>query len=246
MNREAGRAPFVVSPELFDLLSASLAYSRATDGAFDISVGPLMKAWGFYKDEGTLPPAGVVARALADVGSGLVRLDDATRTVSFARAGVELDPGGIGKGYAVDRMVAVLRARGVASAFISAGGSSVYGLGVPPNDARGWLATIRHPRQPALGAARVFLRDASLSTSGSYERFFRANGAEYSHIMDPRTGYPSRGTSSASVVTPRAIDGEAWTKACFVNGAAWAARHMPAGMRAFMCDDGPAPRCAWI
>ena len=98
MNREAARAPFVVSPELFEMLDSSLTYSRETGGAFDISVGPLMKVWGFFKGEGTLPDTDAVTRALADVGSGNVRFDRAARTVRFLRPGVELDPGGIGKG----------------------------------------------------------------------------------------------------------------------------------------------------
>ena len=246
MNRVAAETDFVASAELFDLVSASLTYSRATEGAFDITVGPLMKAWGFYKDEGSLPGSDAVAAALANVGWRLVHVDPATRQVRFARGGVELDPGGIGKGYAIDRMASALRTAGVTSAFVSAGGSSVYGLGAPPDEPRGWRAAIRHPRQPGRVAADVFLQDMSLSTSGSYEKFFRANGREYSHIMDPRTGYPARGTSSVSVLAPRTIDSEAWTKAYFVHGAAWAARHIRPGTRVFMCDDGPAPRCRWI
>jgi thiamine biosynthesis lipoprotein len=246
MNREAARAPFVVSPELFEVLDASLTYSRETGGAFDISVGPLMKVWGFFKGEGTLPSDDAVKRALGDVGSGNVRLDRAARTVRFLKPGVELDPGGIGKGYAIDRMVGVLKARAISAAFLSAGGSSIYGLGAPPDDARGWIAAVRDPRTPGRTVADVFLKDQSLSTSGSYEKFFRAGGRVYSHIMDPRTGFPATGTSSVSVVAPRTIDSEAWTKACFINGPAWAARHRPAGTRVFMCDDSPRAACRWV
>jgi thiamine biosynthesis lipoprotein len=246
MNREAGRRPFTVSAELFDLLSACAEYTRVTDGAFDISVGPLLKAWGFFKGEGAMPPPDVIRRALADVGSAFVRLDASTRTVSFARPGAELDPGGIGKGYAVDRMVAMLRAHGVSSAFVSSGGSSLYGLGAPPGEPRGWAAPIRHPHDSSRTAAEVFLRDASLSTSGSYEKFFRAGGAVYSHIMDPRTGFPARGSSSVSVIAPRTIDSEAWTKAYFVNGRAWAAAHVRPGTRVLMCDDSDQAACRWL
>ena len=245
VNRNAARGPVVVSREIFDVIDACLGYHRRSEGAFDISVGPLMKVWGFFKGEGTLPSADTVRRALDDVGSQHIQIDRTASTVRFLRPGVELDPGGIGKGYAMDRMVGVLSDRRVRTAFLSAGGSSIYGLGAPPEDARGWVATIRDPLSPARIASEVFLKNQSLSTSGTYERFFRASGRVYSHIMDPRTGWPAAGTSSVSVVAPRAIDSEAWTKAFFVNGRRWAAAHRPADMRVFICDDG-APGCEWI
>jgi thiamine biosynthesis lipoprotein len=246
VNREAGRRPVRVSPELFGVLAASLEYARRTDGAFDVTVGPLMKAWGFFNAEGALPDPSVLAQARARVGSAYVRLDPSAGTVEFARPGIELDPGGIGKGYAVDRMVAVLSRSGVAAAFVSAGGSSIYGLGTPAGDPRGWLVRLRDPRAAARTAAEIHLRNASLSTSGSYEKFFRAGGQVYSHIMDPRTGRPAAGTSSVSVLAPRAIDGDAWTTAFFVHGRAWARERRPAGMRVFLCDDDDRGRCAWV
>jgi thiamine biosynthesis lipoprotein len=246
VNREAARGPVVVSRELFDFFEACLDYNRSSDGAFDVSVGPLMRVWGFFKGEGALPTADAVRRALDDVGSQHVRLDRAASTVRFLRPGVELDPGGIGKGYAIDRMVGVLKAREVRAAFLSAGGSSIYGLGVPPEDTRGWAAAIRDPRNAGRVAAEVFLKDASLSTSGSYEKFFRAGGRVYSHIMDPRTGFPATGISSVSVIALRAIESEAWTKAYFVSGREWAARRRPPGTRVFMCDDSETAACGWI
>jgi thiamine biosynthesis lipoprotein len=93
-------------------------------------------------------------------------------------------------------------------------------------------------------AAEVFLKDASLSTSGSSEKFFRAGGRVYSHIMDPRTGFPATGTASVSVVAERAIDSEAWTKAFFVNGSAWTTANRPQTMRVFVCEDNRT--CVWI
>jgi thiamine biosynthesis lipoprotein len=86
----------------------------------------------------------------------------------------------------------------------------------------------------------------SLSTSGSYEKFFRASGHAYSHVMDPRTGFPVTGISSVSVIAPRTIDSEAWTKAYFINGQIWAARHRATGTRVFMCDDTAATACRWV
>ena len=243
MNRSAAKGPFPVSPELFTVLSSCLEYSRQSSGAFDVTVGPLIKVWGFYKGEGGMPRPKEVAGALTRVGYRHVQLDPAARTVRFARSGMELDPGGIGKGYAVDRMVDVLKRAGVRVALVSASGSSIYGMGTPPEDPKGWPITIRTPRDPDAVAATVFLEDMSLSTSGSYEKFFWANGRTYSHIVDPRTGYPAQGTSAVSVVSPRTIDSEAWTKPFFINGRAWSSAHKPAGFRVFFCEE---TACSWL
>jgi thiamine biosynthesis lipoprotein len=246
MNREASTRSVRLSPELFELLSSCLDYSRTSDGAFDISVGPLLKVWGFYKDEGAMPRETEVTNALARVGYRHIRLDRAARTVRFDRPGMDLDPGGIGKGYAVDRMVDVLKRSGVRAALVSASGSSIYGLGAPPDDSRGWPITIRAPRDPDGSAATVHLRDMSVSTSGSYEKFFWAEGRTYSHIFDPRTGYPAHRASAVSVIAPRTIDSEAWTKPFFINGRAWTSAHKPAGFRVFFCEDRPQPACEWV
>jgi thiamine biosynthesis lipoprotein len=246
VNQHAAERPVKVSPELFGLLSACLEYSRESEGAFDISVGPLMKVWGFYKGTGHLPHRAQVAAALTKVGYRHVHLDAATQTVRFDRAGVELDPGGIGKGYAVDRMVDVLRQRGVKIALVAGSVSSIYGMGAPPTEPRGWRVDIKDPAHPDRTAATVFLKDMSLSTSGSYEKFFRAEGRIYAHIMDPRTGYPAQGVSEVSVVTPRTIDSEAWAKPYFVNGRQWAVKHKPKEFQVFFCEDRTEQPCAWL
>jgi len=246
MNREAIVGPVKISSELFHLLSQCLEYSRQSEGAFDITVGPLMRVWGFYRGEGQLARGQDVANALRRVGYLYLRLDAAAQTVRFDRPGMELDPGGIGKGYAVDRMVDVLRRKGVSIALVSAGGSSIYALGAPPEEPQGWRMTIRDPRNPHLSAAEVFLKDASLSTSGVTEKFFRAGQRKYSHLMDPRTGYPAKGASSVSVIAPQTIDGEAWTKPYFINGRAWTAAHKQKEFRVFFCDDRSGPSCGWV
>ena len=246
VNRSAARGPVKVSPELFQLLARCMSYSRLSDGAFDITVGPLMKVWGFYKGEGLLPRSAEVADALSRVGYRHVKLDTGAQTVRFDRPGVELDPGGIGKGYAVDRMVQVLKRTRVNIALVSGGGSSIYGMGAPPEETQGWPITIRAPGNPHQPAAVIFLRDMSLSTSGGYEKFFWARGRTYSHLMDPRTGHPARGTASVSVLAPSTIDSEAWAKPYFINGYAWTASHTPDTFRVFFCDDARPPACAWI
>jgi len=146
-----------------------------------------------------------------------VSVDRKRHTVAFDRPGVELDLGGIGKGYAADRVAALLRRRGVASALVSLGGSSVYGLGAPPG-AAGWDVSVADPTAPERGAVRVSLRDRALSISGGYERFFVKDGVTYAHIMDPRSGRPVQGVLSVAVVSASATDGDALDDVLFVQG----------------------------
>lgn len=245
MNRVAADHPVRLSAELFYLLEACQQYSRESEGTFDISVGPLMKVWGFYKGSGHLADRAQVLSALQLVGYRNIVLDPKNLTVRFLKKGVELDPGGIGKGYAVDRMAHVLRREGICRALISAGGSSIYALGAPPNK-DGWRIDLKLPEDASEAQQTVTLRDESLSTSGSYEKFFYADGRLWSHIMDPRTGYPSRGMISVSVIAPKTIDSEAWAKPYYILGRQWASRHKKKGFRIFMCEDTPAASCGWV
>ena len=121
-----------VDAELFDFIAEAMRYQRESGGAFDITVGPLMKAWGFFRGEGHVPADDELADARLQVGGAHVVLNADDKTIAFDRPGVELDLGGIAKGYAVDRVVALLRTRQIAAALISAGGSTIYGLGAPP------------------------------------------------------------------------------------------------------------------
>jgi len=251
LNKTAGQQSFRASKELFDLLQVCRRYTDASDGAFDISVGPLMKVWGFYKGSGRFPHRAEIRTALALVGFGKVQLNAADRSVRFGRSGMELDPGGIGKGYAVDRMAEILKQGGIRSALITAGSSSIYAVGAPPTDARGWQVSIRHPKDPSKTLEVVYLKDESMSTSGNYEKFFRAEGKVWSHIMDPRTGYPAQGMYSVSVITPRCIDSEAWTKPYYINGRQWASGHKLKNSRVYLCEDKTSdnrsePSCAWL
>jgi FAD:protein FMN transferase len=245
VNQFAAERPVEVPPELFDLLSACVEYSRKSEGSFDITVGPLMKAWGFYKGTGHLAAKSEVKKALTLVGYKNLILDAKTHTVRFVKKGVEIDPGGIGKGYAVDRMVGILRERKIRIALVSASGSSIYAMGAPPGES-GWKVSIRDPRDEFKTVQDVLLKDESLSTSGSYEKFFEADGKIYAHIMDPRTGFPAGGMLSVSIVTPRTIDSEAWCKPFFINGRAWASKHKPEGTRAYFCEDKADQSCVWL
>ncbi len=245
VNREASAHPVRISDELFQLLAACLDYSRASDGAFDISVGPLMNIWGFYKGTGHLPKPGEVEAARQQIGYRHIILDSTAHTVFFDRSGIRIDPGGIGKGYAVDKMVDLLRHDGIRSALVSAAGSSIYCLGAPPGEP-GWSIDIKDPANERRHVAEAVLKDQSISTSGSSEKFFVADGKVWSHIMDPRTGYPARGVLSVSVIAPRTIDSEAWAKPYFVNGRKWTQGHKPPDFRVFFCEDKAEQPCAWL
>jgi thiamine biosynthesis lipoprotein len=217
INREAATSPVTVEPELFDFITESIRYSRESDGAFDITVGPLMKAWGFFRGDGRLASGHDVEDARSLVGSRHVILDAEHRTIRFDRPGVELDLGGIAKGYAVDRAVGLLRARHVAAALVSAGGSTIYGLGVPPTH-NGWMVAIQDPTDSRKSAREVELKDRALSVAGSSEKFFEVHGVRYSHIMDPRTGRPVQGVLSVAVITETGTQGDALDDAFFVLG----------------------------
>jgi thiamine biosynthesis lipoprotein len=203
-----------------------------------------MKVWGFYRGEGKLPSRWTLWWTLRKVGYQHLELDLNGNRVGFRRSDVELDPGGIGKGYAVDRMVDVLKRAGIRIAMVSAGNSSLYALGRPPGEERGWRVRIRDPKQEELTAAEVYLADESLSTSGSYEKFFEVEGKLYSHIMDPRTGAPAEGALSVSVLSPRTIDSEAWATAFYVNGIDWTRGQRREDFRVFFCT--AAGTCEWI
>lgn len=217
INREAAGHPVIVEPELFDFIVVAMRYGHESEGAFDITVGPLMKAWGFFRGEGRVPAATELDAVRRHVGLQHVMLNPAARTIAFDDSGVELDLGGIAKGYAVDRAAAVLRRRGVASALISAGGSTTYGLGAPPNrDA--WDVTVRDPLHAGSVALTVHLRDRALSISGTSEKSFEVDGVTYSHIMDPRTGRPVQGLLSVAVLASTGTAGDALDDALFVLG----------------------------
>lgn len=219
LNREAATGPVRVEPELFDFLAEALRYGRDSGGAFDITVGPLMKAWGFFRGGGRMPSEPELATARAGVGYGHVTLNPRDRTVAFDRPGVELDLGGIAKGYAVDRVVALLRRAGVEAALVSAGGSTVYALGAPPGES-GWFVEIADPMDPGTVAFRTRLRNRALSVSGSAEKSFQRDGITYSHIMDPRTGRPVQGMLGVAVLADTGTAGDALDNAFFVLGVA--------------------------
>src|SRR5215510_4849987 len=217
INAQAADTPVVTDPEVFALLARSIDYSRRTDGAFDVTVGKLMKAWGFFRGAGHYPSDEELARAIGQTGWQNVRLEHQTRSVYFLKRGLELDLGGIGKGYALDRVATLLREAGVKAALISSGSSSIYAIGAPPGKA-GWSVRVPDPLDRTRTILTVSLKDQSLSTSGSYEKFFRLNGRTYCHIMDPRTGRPVEGILQTTVIAREATDSDALSTSVFVMG----------------------------
>ena len=217
VNREAAERAIKVDQELFDFIAECLRYSRESDGAFDITVGPLMKAWGFFRGEGRAPGEAELAEARNRVGYQHVILNQKDGTIFFDKAGVELDLGGIAKGYAVDRAVAVLKQHGVTSALVSSGGSTIYALGRPPGKPA-WEVEVQDPVERDKIATTVRLKDQSLSVSGSYEKFFELDGVRYSHVMDPRTGRPVQGVLSVAVITGDGTSGDALDNVFYALG----------------------------
>jgi len=217
INREASSHPVIVEPGLFHLLEICVQRSQQTDGAFDITVGPLMKAWGFFRGRGRLPTSAEIDEVLKRVGYRHLKLDADRRTIRFDESGVDIDLGGIAKGYAVDRAVDILRSNGITSALVSSGTSSIYALGSPPG-AQGWKITLRDPYDEHKPADVIHLQNYSLSTSGNYERFFEIDGKSYCHIMNPHTGWPVPGVLSAAVLAATGTDTDGRSAGCFVMG----------------------------
>lgn len=217
INRLAASETVTTDPEVFKFLQTSMDFSRRSGGAFDVTVGPLMRAWGFFRGSGHYPTPAELSNARKSTGWEHVHLDAANRTVHFDVQGMSLDPGGIGKGYVVECVTNLLREAGVKVALIDAGSSTIYALGAPPGK-DGWTVQIPRPGDRTHSISTVVLRDTSLSTSGNYEKFFTLNGHVYCHIMDPRTGEPVQGTLQTTVITPNATDSDAFSLIMFVLG----------------------------
>jgi thiamine biosynthesis lipoprotein len=212
---QAGGPPVPVSEELFFVLSRAQEVSRQSDGAFDVTVGPLVKLWRQARKTRKLPEGKKLAEARALVGWRNVRLDAAKRTVQLVKPGMQLDLGGIAKGYAADEALAVLKKHGLERALVAAGGD--IAVGAPPPDAEGWkiaIATLPGEQDPG----RLILHHAAVSTSGDAEQFVEIDGKRYSHIVDPRTGIGLMGRMSATVVARRGIEADSLTKVLAVLG----------------------------
>ena len=207
-----------VTPAVFALLEQAQKISAETGGAFDITIGPLVRCWGFLDGNGQLPDQDSLADARAKVGMHLVQLDACNQTVRFLREGVMLGLGAVGKGYAIDQAAEVLREAGVPNALLHGGTSSIYAIGHPP-ESDSWMVAIDDPRDPAAPPiASVPLRDESLSVSAVWGRSFSSAGKTYGHVLDPRTGRPTAGALLAAIVLPSGTHADALSTALLTLG----------------------------
>jgi thiamine biosynthesis lipoprotein len=235
VNREAHAGPVSVSDDLFSVLWRAAALAEATGGAFDITSTPLSQCWGFLRREGRMPAADEIDRALACVGTRLVALAASARTVHFRQAGVRLNLGSIGKGFALDRMGQLLASRGIPDALLSAGSSSILARG---GRSAPWQVDLRTATTGDV-LAHLRLVDAAVGTSGAGQQFFIADGRRFGHVIDPRTGWPATGTLSASVITSDAASADALATAMLIGGTELASRYCAAhpGVLAIVTPD---------
>jgi len=217
LNRAEAGARFDVSIGLYSIVEASRRLHADTDGAFDPTVGPLLALWGFYGKDNRVPDDDEIAEVLKRVGMDHVALEPATRSVRILQSGVGLDFGGIGKGMGLDVAAEVLKQFGVRRALLHSGTSTILALEPPPGQ-DGWTVRIKNPYNKEGWVDTVSLRNASLSTSAGYEQAFEVDGETYSHIFDPRTGYPVRGMLSATAIAPTGLESDGLSTAFFVMG----------------------------
>lgn len=220
LNRRAAHEAVPVDPRLFALLVRARRLSEETEGAFDITVAPLMRCWGFVGGSGQMPTEEAIAEARERVGMRHVLLDEGRCAVQFDREGVSLDFGAIGKGYAIERAANLLRENGITRALLHGGTSTIYAIGAPP-DAEGWTIALQRPFAAATDAplTQITLRDMALSVSAPHGKWFESGGRRYGHVIDPRTGYPTRRNLLAALVLPSATDSDALSTALLTLGA---------------------------
>ena len=214
LNR-SGQA--VLSPTVSNLVKRSLDIYKKTDGLFDITIYPLMELWGFPTKNYRVPSEKEIEEKLKLVGSDKIDFNEETRKISFKNKGMEIDFGGIGKGYITDELVKILTDEKVESAIINLGGN-VFGFRKKP-DGSLWNIAIRDPNEPDKYMAAIRLEDSAVITSGGYERYFEENGIIYHHILDPRTGKPSEsGLKSVSIISKDGTLADALSTSLFIMG----------------------------
>jgi len=217
INRVAGSGATVIDPEVATIVDTSLNVWRESDHAFDITIEPLIRAWGFLGGPRRVPTKAEQKAAFKRVGAQRVHFDRATRTIRFDGAGVRIDLGGIAKGYAVDVVADALKRDGVEDALVNLSGN-MLALGHPEGSDH-WRIGIRDPRDRMPYFARIDLSAGQgISTSGKYEQFVAKDGKTYGHIMDPRTGKPSEGLISVTVIARNAFECDTWDTPLFVLG----------------------------
>ncbi|MBI4712830.1 MAG: FAD:protein FMN transferase [Planctomycetes bacterium] len=202
----------ITDTEIINIITIAQEISKESGGAFDITVEPLVKLWGFFSDNPHLPQKADIENALKKVGYQHIIIKDGQVTKDLPD--LHIDLGAIAKGYGLSETVKVLKNQGAKAALIEAGGQ-VYGFGAIKG--KPWMVGIRNPRSSGV-IAGMGIADLSISTSGDYERFFEQDGIRYHHILDPQTGYPARGLMSLSVLMQDPTLADGWSTALFVMG----------------------------
>jgi thiamine biosynthesis lipoprotein len=227
INRQAGDGAVRIGEETMEALTLAVQYGNITGGALDITIGPLLRLWGFGKDdvglEGDEPEPAELEKAKALVGYHALELSrrrswkgTTRRSARLTKKGMWIDMGSFSKGYVADKAVAVLKKRRIENALVIAGGT-VCGMGVKP-DGSLWQVGVQHPRNPNRILTAISLSNRSISTSGDYENFYLKNGTRRGHIIDPRTGLTVSGVQSVSVIAPDGVTSDLLDTPLFVLG----------------------------
>jgi thiamine biosynthesis lipoprotein len=219
MNQNAAQAPVQIDTDLFEAVQKGIDLARRTQGVLDMTAAPLLKLWGFRQSNPppSVPTGEQIQKTLVSVGYVWVDTDPSQNTVAFGRKGMEIEFGAFGKGYAIDRVIEILKDHEIETALVNFG-STAYALGAPPRQT-GWKIGITPSRSGEGLVSLPCLRDCAVSTSGNDHQGIKIQGKYYGHILDPRTGYPARGVEALSVVAPTAIEADAFSTAAFVLGA---------------------------
>lgn len=225
LNQAAGKEYVKVHPEVLKMVKTAVTYSELSGGAFDITVGPLIKLWGIGTEEERVPSDSEIKALLPLVGYKNISMNEAESSIMLLKEGMSVDLGGIAKGYAADETVRILKEYGVKRAVISLGGSSVYTMG-EKKDKSLWAVAVQHPRKnkDSQYACIVRMPEKALSTSGDYERYFIKDGKRYHHILNPFTGYPAESGVMSNTIVIRSdvadcnMLADILTKVTFVSG----------------------------
>jgi len=216
INNNAGVKPVIVSKELFDLIKRAKVISKITDGAFDISYASMDRIWKFDGSMKKMPNKEAIAKSVEKVGYQNIILNENNQTVFLKKKGMKIGFGAIGKGYAADKAKQLLIAKGVQAGIINASGD-MNTWGTQPNR-KPWTVAITNPLNKSKAFALVPISNKAVVTSGNYEKYVMFNGVRYTHIINPKTGYPATGIISASVFAPSAEIADALATSIFVMG----------------------------
>ncbi len=216
VNQNAGIKPVKVDKEVFDLTKKGLYFSKLTDGAFDISIVAMDKIWKFDDSMDELPSEQAIKESVRNVGYQNIILDSTNSTIFLKNPGMKIGFGSIGKGYAADKTRDLMKSMGVKAGIIDASGD-ISTWGNQP-DGKPWAIGINNPFNDHKMAAILYFKENAVTTSGSYEKYAEIHGKRYSHIMNPKTGYPSTGLTSVTITGPNATMANGFSTSVMVLG----------------------------